>query len=70
MEQYEKILETLNPGMSFGVGGIRVYRPEELRSMQIGYSVSPSGEPLTGDKSGDWLKSWGAIGHDLGIFDC
>ena len=64
MEQYEKILETLHPGISFGVGGIRVYRPDELPSMQVGYSVSPTGESLTGDKRGDWLRSWVAIGHE------
>ncbi len=32
--------------------------------MQVGYSVSPEGQSLIGDKQGDWLENWIVIGHE------
>ena len=69
MEKYEKILETLHQRISFGYGGIHIYRPAELSAEQIGYSVSPDGESLTGETSGDWLKSWVVIGREESFGD-
>src|ERR1700730_16436404 len=39
MKPYEKLLETFRPEVSFGVSTIRIARPSELTSLQVGYSV-------------------------------
>jgi hypothetical protein len=64
MEPYEKFLEALPSEVSFGYETIRVYRPPELASLQVGYSISLTGESLTGDKDGDWRRNWVAIGQE------
>jgi hypothetical protein len=58
MTPYEEILETIRPEVSFGVTTIQVFRAGDLKSLQIGYSVSTEGKSLAGDKEGDWLKAW------------
>jgi hypothetical protein len=64
MEPYENILSTITPKVSFGYATIHVYRPPELKSGQVGYSISPTGESLVGDKDGDWSRAWLVIGYD------
>jgi hypothetical protein len=64
MDTYELMLDTIKPAVSFGCTTIRVYRPKELASGQIGYSISPTGNPLFGNKNGDWRKPWLVIGYD------
>jgi len=64
MESYEKMLESIPSEVSLGYGTIRLYRAPEIQALQIGYSVSPTGEPLTGDRQGDWSTEWIVIGNE------
>jgi hypothetical protein len=64
MDAYEPVLEGIKPKVSFGCTALRVYRPNELASGQVGYSISPTGEDLSGDKNGDWRRAWLVIGYD------
>jgi hypothetical protein len=63
MESYEKILEGIRDEVSFGYETVRVYREPRLQALQIGYSISPTGEPLTGEQAGDWQREWVVIGY-------
>jgi hypothetical protein len=64
MEPYDTILNAIRPKVSFGCATIHVYRPSELKVGQVGYSISPTGESLVGDKDGDWRSTWLVIGYD------
>ena len=64
MDAYESILVAIKSELSFGCSTIRVYHPSELASGQVGYSVSSTGEILSGDRDGDWHKDWLVIGCD------
>jgi len=64
MEPYQHILNTIKSEISLGSAIIHVYQPHEIRSGQVGYSVSTTGKPLSGDRSGDWQKEWLVIGYD------
>jgi len=64
MESYEAVLNSIKAEVSFGNTTIHVYHPSKLSSGQIGYSISPAGEFLVGDKDGDWRKTWLVIGYD------
>ena len=53
--------------VSLGDRTVTIFSAAELREAQIGYSVSDTGETLTGDTEGEWKKSWLVIGsEDLG----
>lgn len=53
--------------VSLGYTTVAIFSESELEEAQVGYSVSDSGETLTGEKKGDWKKSWLVIGsEDLG----
>jgi hypothetical protein len=62
MKAYEQALESIRSEVSFGYETIRVYQAPELESLQVGYSVKPTGESLVGKEDGDWLKKWIVIG--------
>ncbi|HZI57373.1 MAG TPA: hypothetical protein VFF39_11385 [Verrucomicrobiae bacterium] len=64
MDTYECMLGTIESEISFGSTTIRVYRPKELISGQIGYSIDQKGKPLSGDENGDWRNTWLVIGYD------
>ena len=64
MKAYEQALESIRSEVSFGYETIRVYQAPELESLQVGYSVKPTGESLVGDGDGDWLKKWVVIGSE------
>jgi hypothetical protein len=64
MESYEFVLNAIKPELSFGSTKIHMYRPLEIKSGQVGYSVSRTGVSLTGDKKGDWRSTWLVIGYD------
>ncbi len=64
MVAYEEFLETIRSEVSFGYETIRISRLPELERLQIGYSISLTGEDLTGDKNGDWLRKWVVIGYE------
>jgi hypothetical protein len=69
MQIYEKALEGIRSRVSFGYNTIRVYQASELKSLQVGYSISPTGDSLTGDRDGDWLRKWVVIGYEEGLGD-
>jgi hypothetical protein len=46
MENYEAQLRAIAPELSFGYQTIRIGRPEELQSLQVGYSVGMEGQSL------------------------
>jgi hypothetical protein len=48
--------------VSIGYETIRIFRPEDIASMQAGYSRSPDGTSLVGSGAGDWLPQWTVIG--------
>jgi hypothetical protein len=64
MESYETQLRAIAPELSFGYQTIRICRPEERQSMQVGYSVGMEGQSLVGGKKGDWLGHWIVIGYE------
>jgi hypothetical protein len=64
MERYEEFLEAIRPEVPFGVTTIRIFRAPELVLLQVGYSISPTGESLTGEKDGDWLQKCVLIRHE------
>jgi hypothetical protein len=55
--------------ISLGYITVILYSVEELNEAQIGYSVNPLGEDLTGDKDGDWKSSWLVIGYEDSLGD-
>jgi len=67
MQPYEEILGAIKPEVSFGYTTIRIFPISELAAEQVGYSITAIGQSLTGEKDGEWLKSWLVIGfEDLG----
>jgi hypothetical protein len=64
MEAYEPMLAAIKSEVSLGSTTIRVYRSSELASGQVGYSISPTGEVLSGDRDGEWSRLWLVIGYD------
>jgi len=61
---YEKILESFPSKVSLGYETICIYRGSERESGQVGYSVSPGGDSLTGDGDGHWHAHWIVIGYE------
>ncbi len=49
---------------SFGVATIHAFRAAQVKSGQVGYSVSPAGKYLPDDRDGDWRKEWAVIGYE------
>ncbi len=65
MDAYEPRLNAIEPKrVSFGCQTIHLYQPNKLASGQLGYSVGPNGEDLTGDTDGDWRRAWVVIGYN------
>jgi hypothetical protein len=63
MDSYEHILEGIPREVSLGMETIRLYPGSALQALQIGYSIRPTGEYLTGTMAGDWRKEWVVIGY-------
>lgn len=58
-ELFNEIRRTVSlETVSFGYRTVTLFRTGELREAQIGYSISESGEDLTGTDEGDWRGSW------------
>jgi hypothetical protein len=64
MQPYHRLLDTIEPKVSFGYATIRIFRASELGPKQVGYSMTPTGQSLIGENDGDWLKSWVVIGYE------
>ena len=50
--------------VSFGHTTVTLFMANELKDAQVGYRVSDSGEPFTGEEEGDWKDSWLVIGYE------
>ncbi|HEU4387367.1 MAG TPA: hypothetical protein VFV34_06190 [Blastocatellia bacterium] len=50
--------------VSLGYMRVTLFPESELMEAQVGYSVSDSGEPFTGEVEGDWKTSWLVIGYE------
>jgi hypothetical protein len=55
--------------IAYGVGGIELYRLDDLESSQAGYSTDRTGRSLVGDGPGDWSSAWVVIGHETACGD-
>ncbi len=55
--------------VSFGAGGLRLLKLDEIEDGQIGYSVGRDGSALSGVKDGDWKPNWIVIGYDTACGD-
>ncbi len=55
--------------VSFGCGGLHVFRPDELEEAQVGYSVAPDGSSLCTSEPGAWQPEWMVIGTNTGVGD-
>jgi hypothetical protein len=64
VDTYQKILEGIPTEVSLGYEKVRVYRESGLQALQVGYSISPTGEVLTGEQAGDWRTDWIVIGYE------
>lgn len=64
----ERYLERLERApvreVALGGRGVRLFGADELDDAQLGYSVSPSGQRLWGERRGEWRQSWLVIGED------
>lgn len=63
MENWEELLGRIQSELSFGHETIRLSHPYAVPALQVGYSVSPTGFPLSDDKTGGWRKEWTVIGY-------
>lgn len=65
IEQYIEIRRALPfDEVSFAYQTVRLFTVEELEGAQLGYSVGDSGEDFTGEKAGDWKRSWLVVAYE------
>jgi hypothetical protein len=50
--------------VSLGHTTVTLFPGPELKDAQVGYSVSDSGEPFSGEEEGDWKQSRLVIGYE------
>jgi hypothetical protein len=62
MMDYQDQLSAIPAKISIGYQTIRIFLPNEVEPMQVGYSVSREGRSLIGSQEGDWLAQWKVIG--------
>lgn len=55
--------------IEFSVGGIDLFRPEELEQAQVGYAVTEDGKSLASGEPGAWQTDWVAIGYETSFGD-
>jgi hypothetical protein len=55
--------------VSFGCGGLYLFKVSEIEQKQVGYSVASNGTSLCGGGDGAWRPSWVVIGHDTACGD-
>jgi hypothetical protein len=53
----------------YGVGGVELFRPENLPQGQVGFAVGTDGKSLVGVGPGDWRPEWVVIGHETACGD-
>ena len=55
--------------VEYGVGGIQLFRCDELPRGQVGFAVALDGESLVGVGPGYWRPEWVVIGHETACGD-
>lgn len=55
--------------VEYGVGGIQLFRPDELPRGQVGFAVKSDGTSLVGTAPGDWRPEWLVVGHETACGD-
>jgi hypothetical protein len=55
--------------IEFSVGGIDLFRPEELEQAQVGYAVAEDGKSLVSAEPGAWQADWVAIAYETSFGD-
>lgn len=55
--------------IGYGVGGVELFRPENLPKGQIGFAVGTDGKSLVGVGPGDWRPEWVVIGYETACGD-
>jgi hypothetical protein len=55
--------------VEYGVGGIQLFRSDELPRGQVGFAFASNGESLVGVGPGDWRPEWIVIGHETACGD-
>lgn len=55
--------------IEIGIGGIKLFPPEQLEDFQLGYSVRPDGKSLCSSDPGAWQSNWIVIGNETGCGD-
>uniref|UniRef100_Q01RX3 Uncharacterized protein n=1 Tax=Solibacter usitatus (strain Ellin6076) TaxID=234267 RepID=Q01RX3_SOLUE len=55
--------------VEYGIGGVNLFRPENVPNGQVGFSVTRDGESLVGSNPGDWRPEWVVIGHETACGD-
>lgn len=65
IEKYIEIRRKVSVNdVSLGYQSVRLIPVDELNEAQQGYSVTESGEALTGDCEGDWKSNWLIIARE------
>jgi hypothetical protein len=69
-EQYCAMRRELEfDSIEYGVGGVELWKVEDIAGHQLRYSVDASGKSLLGSKEGDWQRDWIAIGRETACGD-
>lgn len=55
--------------IEFSVGGIDLFRPDELEEAQVGYAVDEDGKSLVSGEPGAWQADWVAIAYETSFGD-
>lgn len=50
--------------VDYGVGGIRLFRSDEVPPGQVGFAIASDGESLVGIGNADWRPEWVVIGYE------
>lgn len=55
--------------VDYGVGGIQLFRSDEVPRGQVGFAITSGGESLVGVGPGDWRPEWVVIGRETACGD-
>jgi hypothetical protein len=68
--QYAPWLDSLGfQEISYDVGGLKLFTPEELEEAQVGYSRSAEGQSFCNGDPESWKPQWLVIGHETALGD-
>jgi hypothetical protein len=55
--------------VDYGVGGVELFRAEDLSKSQLSYALTPDGKSLGGTGPGEWRPEWVVIGRETACGD-